>query len=82
MKKIILAPDSFKGTISQKEIINILKHEILKRNQNMTLNRWINFTNSIKYTYKKEVDFLLEKDLKQSSSNYDGFELLKVNENE
>ena len=55
---------------------------ILKRNQNMTMNRWINLINSIKYSYKKEVDFFLEKDANKIYKSLDGFKLIRVNEND
>lgn len=55
---------------------------ILKRSQNITLNRWINMVNSLKYTYKKEVDFLLEKDANRIYKSLENFKLVKVNENE
>ena len=35
---------------------------ILNRSQNISLDRWINMVNAIKYTYKKDVDFLLRND--------------------
>lgn len=55
---------------------------ILNRNQNITLNRWINMINAIKYTYKKEVDFLLQNDAVKIYGDLNIFELVKVNEYE
>ena len=50
---------------------------IVKRTQNITLNRWINLVNSIKYSYKKEVNFLLEKDAKKIYDSFKDFLLIK-----
>lgn len=46
--------------IKNEEMIEII---ILKKEQNLTLNRWMNFINSLKYSFKKEVRFILKKDI-------------------
>ena len=38
--------------------------------------------NSLKYAYKKEVDFLIEKDAEKIYKSLESFMLVKVNENE
>ena len=79
LKSIFKIYDIKEALVKNDEKIDII---ILKRNQNITLNRWINFINSIKHTYKKEVNFLLEKDAKKIYGSLENFVLIKENENE
>lgn len=55
-----------------------LEFVVLERNQNLSLNRWINLINSIKYSYKKEVEFLLLVDAKKIYGDLESFSLLEV----
>ena len=55
-----------------------LEFVVLERNQNLSLNRWINLINSIKYSYKKEVEFLLLEDAKKIYGDLESFSLLEV----
>lgn len=79
LKSIFKIYDIKEALVKNDKKIDII---ILKRNQNITLNRWINFINSIKRTYKKEVNFLLEKDAKKIYGSLENFVLIKENENE
>ena len=62
-----------KALIKDEEEIEIV---ILEREQNLNLNRWLNFINSLKYSFRKDVKFLLIKDINKElfkiwECNYD-----------
>ena len=61
---------------------NKLEIVILKRNENISMNRWIDFINSLKGYSCKEVEFILESDAKQIYNNFDDFNLIEVKEND
>jgi hypothetical protein len=52
---------------------------ILKRVQNLNMNRWLNFVNSLKSIYHKEIDFLLENEALDIYSSLEKFTLFKEN---
>jgi hypothetical protein len=52
---------------------------ILKRDQNLNMNRWLNFVNSLKSIYHKEIDFLLENEALDIYSSLEKFTLFKEN---
>lgn len=60
--------------IKEDERIEIV---IEKREQNLTLNRWINFINSLKQIYKKEIDFLLKDEAIKIYGSLDNFAIIK-----
>lgn len=56
-----------KALIKNEEELEIV---ILAREQNLNLNRWLNFINSLKYSFKKEVKFSLNKDVNEELFEY------------
>lgn len=60
--------------IKEDERIEIV---IEKREQNLTLNRWINFINSLKQIYRKEIDFLLKDEAIKIHGNLDEFVIIE-----
>ena len=55
---------------------NKLKLIIIERDQNITMNRWINFINLLKHTFSKDIDFILFEDAKKTSLNLNDFVLI------
>lgn len=60
--------------IKEDERIEIV---VEKREQNLTLNRWINFINSLKQIYRKEIDFLLKDEAIKIHGNLDEFVIIE-----
>ena len=64
-----------KALINDKEKLQIV---IIKKNKNIEMNRWINLINSLKYQYRKEVEFLSDCE-SNNYCNLDDFILVEVN---